>query len=826
MKKLLMVTLLLLLASAFASCNSYDVEGKPEVASNPAKAVFAYYPWGSTGQVDPIDDEATNDDEIVDEEVSDDLTDEEITDSELPDEEVSDDVPDEVLVDEDPDTAMPDDDTVIVFKSETEVDDADATDQNEAPVDDTETPSGENLTEVFEIYNRGVTGELKIAEINILDPDGEKIELLDNDTYKKLFKMQIQKTDNGIAGENTGWGPKLLAFDNLAPGNTAKIASLCPLNLDPAVEGDKECKKSFSETKYNPMFKILLTYDKNAATQLKDKPELANGLKLAGDFAIEICTNDTGKDKSRTCPAGTSSYRIQITRQPNKPPKPIIHVTFDFTTGGPMSYRNIKDEVSMNLRETCVSDPEDSTKCLENWEERYYIKYKWEMRQSPTPLYEESSLKLPDSSGTAGQWLPDLGGDNPKRAEFKGLMVTPRRYTDANPDYNESKCTSECGNEPTNIDDRFYFRDLSDFLLCRQRYCEETRTRHYRVNIQAETVDRETDLVSDTEEITVVPKIIPQARVVAQLTWAEGYKTNTEATSDKEGTKVDLDIHLIKRSSLEAAGYGYVPTDGVMCTSQQFEGSNLDPTDSNNEKYFRHDDCSFADQGTGVVANVSQTIAWHATFDLDNRWGGGNYENPETIGLGPIEDKDGDGKPDQQIMDDQYLVVVGYSYCTPNNFPDSTWDTCCDPGKPDCNGDGSAYEVHARVDILIDGFEAARPERKKDGTVIRPADNYSDASKLFTIRPDEWKVVAAIKWDGSLPGPESNPSYEGDAIVSDIAMTEHQIEIDTSSYKTCKFDVTLCELVPVWDAEAYYQFVGQPANPIDEQSAPVGECYH
>ena len=831
MKKLLMFTLLLLLVSAFASCNSYDVEGKPEVASNPAKKVFAYYPWGTSGEVDQTDNETTNDNEVVDEEVADDaVNDEEITDNELPDES-ADESADEVAVDEDVMVITPDEDVPVVFKAEAEVDDTDATDQNEAPVDETETPSGDDLTEVFEIYNRGVTGELKIAQINMLDPEGKKIELLDNNEYKNLFKMQIQKTDNGIAGENTTWGPKILTFDNLDK-NAEQIASLCPLNLNPAIEGDKECKKSFSEEKYNPVFKILLTYSKNAATNLISMD--TTGLTLAGDFAIEICTNDTGKDKSETCPEGTSSYKIQITRQPNKPPKPIIHVTFDFTTGGPMSYRNIKDEVEMNLKETCVSDPENPSQCLADWADRYYIKYKWEMKQSPTPLYDESMLVLPDSSGTAGQWLPDLGGDNPKRAQFTGLMVTPRRYTDANPEFNESKCTSECGKEPTNIEDKFYFMDLSNFLLCRQKYCEKTKTRFYKVNIQAETVDRETDLVSDTEEITVVPKIIPQARVVAQLTWLEGYKTNTEAGSDKEGTKIDLDIHLIKRSSLEAAGYGYNPTDGVMCTSQQYAGANYDPLADLNgdgkpdyEEYFRHDDCSFADQGLEAVNNqpVEGTIGWEATFDLDNRWGGNNYENPETIGLGPIEDKDGDGKPDQQIIDDQYLVVVSYSYCTAKNFEDSNWDTCCDPSDSNCIGDGYAYEVNARVDILVDGFEAARPERTQSGTVIRPADNYDKTSKLFTIRPDEWKVIAAIKWDSSLPGPDSNPSYEGDAIVTDIAMTDEGIEIDTSSYKTCKFDVTLCELVPVWDVEAYYEFVAQPTNPADTESAPIGECY-
>lgn len=837
MKKLLMVTLLLLLISAFASCNSYDVEGKPEVASNPAKKVFSYYPWGGNNNQQEKPDNETGDDEVAnDDEVTDDAADNEVVDNETPDDVVVDDAQDDVVADED-NEVVSDDDTTIVFKNDTEkTDDSEPTDGNEPPADNN-TGSGEDLTEVFEIYNRGVTGELKIAKINILDQDGNRIEDIENNNYKNLFKMQIQKTNGSGIADNTNlsWGSKVLTFDNLTADAAVKISSLCP--LDPNNPG--VCKESFKATKYNSKFKVLLTYSKNAAETLKNAPPA--DLKLAGDFAIEVCTNDTGKDKSITCPEGSSSYKIQITRQPNKPPKPIIHVTFDFTTGGPMSYRNIKDEVSMNLKETCVSDPEAPSQCLADWEERYYIKYKWEMKQSPTPLRQESALQLPDSSGTAGQWLADEGNDNPKRAEFTGLMVTPRRYLeDENPDFKESTCTSECGDEPTNTGDKFYFMDLSNFLLCRQKYCEKTKTRFYKVNIQAETVDKETDLVSDTAEITVVPKIIPQARVVAQLTWVEGFKTKTESESDKEGTKIDLDIHLIKRSSLEAGTWSYTPTDGVMCTTQQFEGMSYSPTEDldndgkpDYEKYFRHDDCHFADQGLEAVdgQNITETIAWNATFDLDNTWGGNNYENPETIGLGPIEDKDGDGKPDKQIIDDQYLVVVSYSYCTSKNFPASLdvdnlkWDTCCDPNSPDCNGDGSAHEVHARVDILIDGFEAARPERTQGGNVIRPKDNYSESSKLFTIKPDEWKVIAAIKWDGSLPGPESNPSYEGDAIVSDVPMTDEEIEVDAANYKTCKFDISLCELVPVWDTDAYYGFVSAPQNPADETSPPVGECY-
>ena len=128
-------------------------------------------------------------------------------------------------------------------------------------------------------------------------------------------------------------------------------------------------------------------------------------------------------------------------------------------------------------------------------------------------------------------------------------------------------------------------------------------------------------------------------------------------------------------------------------------------------------------------------------------------------------------------------LIIPTSYT--RNFSDTTWDTCCDPTDSNCNGDGSAYEVDARVDILIDGIEAARPEKTQSGEVIRPADSYSETSKFFKIQT--WrmeKVIAVIKWDGTLPGPEHCPSYEGDAIVTDVAMTDEEIEIDPSSYKT------------------------------------------
>lgn len=776
MKRLLMVTLLLLFASAFISCNSYDVEGKPEVASNPAKKVFAYYPWDSSA--------TQNDDAVTpDEEVSDEATDE------AADEAVDNEAADETVTDEE---AADDDAVVVALKADLP----------------------ENLTQEFEIYNRGVTGQLKIFKINMLDPDGN---LIDDAIYQNLFKFQVQKTANGVVQD--GWNEKLLTFDNIVATEGSNIASLCPLDIN--VVGDvKKCKKSFSELEYNATFKVLLSYNKDAAEKLTKNPPA--DYKISGDFSIEVCTNDPSKEKSLTCGNNATSYKIQITRQPNKPPKPVIKVLFEYTTGGEMSYRNIKDKVSMNLKNTCVSDPdkaESSKACLADWQSRYYIKYKWEMMESPTPLIEKSQIKLPDSTGFAGQWLPDSAGDDPKRAEFTGLMITPRRYAEDNPDYNEDSCTDTCGTtEPTNTKDEFYFLDLSNYLICRQKYCEKFKTKYYKINIQAETVDKQTDLVSDTAEVTVLPKIIPQARVVAQLTWDKGYKTNTEYDSDKEGVQVDMDIHMVKRISLEAPVRGYTPLEGVIGTIAlpASEAPNFDPTVD--QKYYRHDDCSFSDSGIlGAVGD--QTIAWNASLDIDNKWGGYNFETPETIGLGPIEDKDGNGVPDDAIMDDQYLVVVNYFACT-SKYGDG--QNRCAENYP---GDDSAYEVNARVEIFVDGVDAPRPERVKNGTSLRPADNYAATTKNFILRPNEWKVIAVVKWDPSLPSPETNPLYPGDGIVSDVAMTDEGIETNASTYQTCNYPSSEAVLVPIWSPDDYYAFVERPVNPEDESSLNIGECY-
>ena len=397
-------------------------------------------------------------------------------------------------------------------------------------------------------------------------------------------------------------------------------------------------------------------------------------------------------------------------------------------------------------------------------------------------------------------------------------MITPRRYDTPNETYDASKCSSECGEEPTCNEetDKYCFMKISEYLGCRQKYCERNRTKYYKVNIQAETVDKETDLVSDTTDITVIPKIIPQARVVAQLTWKQGFRSKAESDT-KEGVAIDLDIHMIKRNSLEAASLGLVEKEGLLGTSQRNNDATAEcsvgdiSSKPECEKYWRHDDCSFADQGI-VTSEIAQdaTIQWYASLDIDNIWGGNNYETPETIGLGPITDSDNNGIPDVNPLDDQYLVVVGYVGCT-SKYSDGV-DRC----DENYTGDDRAYEVDAKVEILLDGDEAPRVNQNFDN------DKYADTTKSFKIKYNEWKILAVVKWDSKLPSPETNTLYPGNAIVSDETMTitsgnAEAISVNPKSYPKCYFDNSDAVLVPIWDADKYKSFVetaGDNATPI------------
>ena len=538
--------------------------------------------------------------------------------------------------------------------------------------------------------------------------------------------------------------------------------------------------------------------DRDSDAVISDGPVAVDGLgqvfMLGGKYVYQV--------GSYALP-GTPSSQVSA----KLPPKPIIHVAFEYPIVPPMSYRNIYDMVLMDLKETCVSDPDAPEKCLKNWQEKYYIKYKWEMTESPTPLLEDSKLKLADTEASAGQWLAyQEGKDDPRRAQFKGLMITPKRYSEPNDTYNASKCESECGDEPGyDKSDKYFFRKLSEYLLCRQKYCEKNRTQYYKINIQAETVDKETGFVSDTADITVIPKIIPQARVLVQLTWKQGYKSRAEMDSE-EGVNTDLDLHFIKKTSLEAANDPSMTNkEGLLGTKQK-----IYDIPSTDEEYNRHDDCNFGDNGL-ISDNVdaSGTIQWHASLDIDNSWGGGNYENPEVIGMGPIYDSDGDGKPDVDIFDDQYLVVVGYVNCSSHYEGDDDNEHC----QASYSGEDGAYEVDARVTILIDGKDAPR----KAGS-DRPADSYTSD---FKIKLNEWKAIAVIKWDNGWKSSDSNPAWKGNAIVTDQAMTEEGITTDPVSHPVCTYDASDAILIPIWDADTYRNYI---MTPDPETGWAIGNC--
>lgn len=292
-------------------------------------------------------------------------------------------------------------------------------------------------------------------------------------------------------------------------------------------------------------------------------------------------------------------------------------------------------------------------------------------------------------------------------------------------------------------------------------------------------------------------------RIVIQLGWKQGFNSYKNSDSE-EGVGVDLDLHLVKGTSLEAPIYGFERLEGLLGTKNR--SFDCPVNESYCEVYLRHDDCSFEDSGR--KEDNLETIAWNAELLNDNTWGGGgNYNNPETIIMGSIEDSNGDGIPDAEIPDDQYLIVAKYAGCG-SYYNDGL--NRCDPSYN--QDDSGAYEVDARVDIFVDGKTAPR-----SGT----QDSYAKTSKDFKIRIGEWKVVAIIKWDNSLEGSESMPQYSGNAIITDVAKPELGIETDPVSHPVCIFDNEDAVLIPIWDAETYVNYITTTSS-LDYS---IGECY-
>lgn len=348
-------------------------------------------------------------------------------------------------------------------------------------------------------------------------------------------------------------------------------------------------------------------------------------------------------------------------------------------------------------------------------------------------------------------------------------------------------------------------------LVCKKGKWEKYEECNYNCNsdtgkCETKKNDSDSDSVPDTSAYT------ESHRVSVQLAWKQGFAKKGES-SVKDGANVDLDLHLVKMTSLEAAQYSFQRKAGLLGTSYRPEYMDSDcPLELTEcEKYWRHDDCAFNDNGLEGVAD-GRTIQWNAKFIFDNSWGGGgNYENPETIVMGPVADEDGDGLPDKEIMDDQYLIVVTYGSCE-SNYSDG-YDRC---GKA-YEGDDGVYEVDARVSIFVDGEEVPRAAAGD-----RPADHYYTTTKDFKIKLNEWKVVALIKWDGSLAGPELKPEYSGNAIVTDVAMYEYGIISDPVRHPVCVFDTSDAVLIPVWDPTTYRNYIEFPR---ENSERSIGQCY-
>jgi len=558
-------------------------------------------------------------------------------------------------------------------------------------------------------------------------------------------------------------GDPAFTFDNYSNATGRfQIAPICPIKdpLHPTaysypktkenagycrpVPGDptrclNECQTGYGSGDYNRFIKIKVNYKQLETALYKDM--IQRDIKDEGNFAIEFCTNDPNKDTtSTTCPEGTS-FKVPIYRFPNLPPKPFIGLRYTLPISGYKDHRVIKDPINMDVSLSCprrddldaateekcekrlisdtVSSDEtmsanefSSTCCLPGWQDFYCLEYRWELIETPTPLATETRISLDNIiDGGEGAWYSACGDEDPTLASFKGYMITP---------------TPE--------------------------------GKYYKVKVSAVTVDKQTQLKSDIVNKIDIPNIIPAARVMVQLTWKEGIPTPA-GLDRQEGVAVDIDLHLVKKGRMNSCGNS-LPGDGLLCTAMTTP--TLPGSESHDDCHFndlgcngKWGDCNLCSGGS-PVSNF-QTIGWHASLDLDNTWGGADFTSPETINLGPIEDTSPkDGKPDVWPYPDDYLVVVNYNRC--QNLKEGEDQSTCEPG-------GAHYTVHAKVEIFVDGEKAPRPEETAGGTT-RPADDNLRRIEfvihprewivLYLITWDQ--TLRTGKWDGDAIV-KNPPSY-------------------------------------------------------------------
>jgi len=391
----------------------------------------------------------------------------------------------------------------------------------------------------FTISNKGVTGELKIYKINLLDPKGK---VLSN----KLFTFQPPKTNSkGIVTD------ELAAVVNSGSFLNSTINPLCPID-----KTTSKCKLNFDN--HNTEFKVRVALnDAIAQTSVE-----------TGNFFLEICSNDPSKDGSTTCDSG-SSFKILVVRRPKFPPKPTVFLDCrelshqdkgitDYPISESKNYEKhyaIRSTVNLNASHTNVYNDQGN---IDNPDfekgKRYSFRYKWKYVENPTPYSEAAKLALCDYDEN-GQLKKDANGncligttkienkwyDADKGgafARFTPLIVTPDNIS--------PKSSFQPADDCANILDGENGHQTHSNLAIWNNKCDEYENNDYFVQLQAKTIDNKTGLESEPITTYCAPKIIPPSRVMIQLRWEEG-----SISREAVGPKVDLDVHLIKKTSLE-----------------------------------------------------------------------------------------------------------------------------------------------------------------------------------------------------------------------------------------------------------------------------------
>ncbi len=613
-------------------------------------------------------------------------------------------------------------------------------------VDYTYEKAGEDTTREFTIRNLGITGELTIQKINLIKETESGYVLLKE---APIFTFQLPNISKGITRDGFTKLQKTTFTNN-------SYNSLCP--LDP--NDTEKCKENFSTAKYNKNIKIKVNYNLN----------VANTNNKTGNYYLELCTNDPGKNISATCGKNSTSHKVLLRRLAKRPPLPKAVLDcrnpskdnreiFDF----------LNERVQLDASKSGIFEQNGSKST------NYILHYNWSLVDTPTKYEKKSHLTFSDpNTNIENTWHREDESVAPASAAFYGYSTTPNNVL-PNENYNDEKCKEveknedECKAGCSSSNDELCISNcLHDNLFDRHMYCNKFKENIYLVKLQVKAEDKNTGLFSSTAITYCSPEIQPVSRVEVTLLWeGVGNQNNQENVGNRTGVDVDLDVHLIKKKhspewTEDPMGYEF----GYMCT---MHGTDTEiATDT-------HDDCYYDDKG---LPNTD-TNTWNARIMLDNKWGYG----PETINLGLFEKDNG------AIEDGDYLVVVDYFRC--EDFE----------GKGRCETE-KYKNVEATLVIKIDSDLA--PRANKDKAIVRK----------IILRKNEHIPVALINWDNSLEGKPDNAGVnkQGDAKVYDEA----------ANYRICTIESGFCDRVPIFDQKMYYKWVEKP----HEFTPQTDENYH